>query len=155
MNAATTLCPSPGTSDSGFTRTPSTSACFGYDCRNRAAIVHMGSRLPEDRADRAGEALPRRALLRQLLAVGCRDGVDLRAAASGRRFPPGADQSALFEAVERRIERAGVDVQDLMGRRLDTLGEVVAVRRFAGEQLEHDDVECALEQRCWIGHGHH
>jgi hypothetical protein len=50
-----------------------------------------------------------------------------------------------LEAVERRIERAGLDPQ-VLGGLLDVLGDGVAVSRAVEQRAEDEQLERALEE---------
>jgi hypothetical protein len=53
---------------------------------------------------------------------------------------------ALEEPVERRIERALLDVQLSFGTLLDGLGNRVAMTRTNAERVQYEHVQSALEQ---------
>lgn len=53
---------------------------------------------------------------------------------------------AALEAVERRIQGPGIDLEDVARVGLDHLRETEAVLRSAAQGLEDDEVEGALEE---------
>ena len=80
-------------------------------------------------ADGRGHALPLAGFDRQLPAPGWREPVVLRPPAQLRDGPLGVDPALVLEAMERRVERALVDLQDVLGDLLDALRDRPAVQR--------------------------
>ena len=56
------------------------------------------------------------------------------------------DPSALDQPVQRRIERALLHLQHIVGRLLDRLGDGVAVRGSEEQGAENEEIERALQQ---------
>ena len=71
----------------------------------------------------------------ELLAAGPGQRVEARAPIVLGRAPVGGDPALMLEAVERRIERALLDAQQIVGNLLDTLGNRPAVHRLEGDRL--------------------
>ncbi len=67
----------------------------------------------EDLLDGERESPPVGAFAGELLSSGGGERIELRAASLTRRAPLGANQSALFEAIEGRIERALIDLENV------------------------------------------
>ena len=72
--------------------------------------------------------------------------VDARALLVVGDLPRRRDPLAPLEPVQRRVQRAGVDLQHVARVRADGLGDAVAVLRAPLEGLEDEQVERALEQ---------
>src|SRR6185437_9342068 len=71
--------------------------------------------------------------------------LELALAAVGR-LPLGADPAFAFEAVERRIKRAVLDLQNVVRGSLDVLGDLVAVGGAEHERPQDEHVQCALHE---------
>src|SRR6266536_1610805 len=78
--------------------------------------------------------------------------VEPRATIILRDAPPSLDPALGLEATQRRIERPIVHVERSLRHDLDRLREIPAVRRARPEELEHNQVERALEK---VGLGRH
>ena len=76
--------------------------------------------------------------------------VELRAAVVVRRAPLGLQQAAHFEPVQRRIQRALLDLQHVARRLLDELRDRVAVHRAAADRLQDQHVERARQERRFV-----
>ena len=75
-----------------------------------------------------------------------REPVDAGALAVLGGLPLGRDELLPLEAVQRRVERAGVDLERLARMRADRLGDAVAVPRPPLQSLQNQQVECPLQQ---------
>ena len=65
----------------------------------------------------------------------------------------GADPAASLEAVERRVQRSFLDLQDVVGDLLEPARNGVAVHGAPAQRLENENVERALEQvDCGFAH---
>src|SRR5438093_5687298 len=84
----------------------------------------------EDQPDRSGESRPTVLLDFQLFASRACQRVDLGVPAGVRRRPFGLHPPLLFQAVERRIQRALVDLNDGARDLLEALRDRVAVGRL-------------------------
>ncbi len=109
--------------------------------------------------DRGGEAVPQRALFSEAaLAVGG-EAVETGATPGFADAPIGGEVAAFGEAVERGVERAFFDGQDVVAAAFDLACDGVAVGLGAAEDREEHDVEGALEEGglraglggCWHG----
>src|SRR5687768_13356861 len=98
----------------------------------------------------AGKPCPVLALFGELLPARSGERIDLGPATLGRVAPLGLDHAALLEAVERRVERAGVHPEHVRRDGLDAQAQVIAVRGLDAEELEDDELERALQERGWI-----
>ena len=75
-----------------------------------------------------------------------REPVVLRPAAQLRDGPLGFDPALVLEAMERRVERALVDLQDVLGDLLDALRDRPAVQRAGLQRPEDEQVEGARKK---------
>src|SRR5262245_10025478 len=82
----------------------------------------------------------------QLPPSGRRQLVVLRAAAQLRHAPLGFNPSLVLEAMECRIERALIDLQDIFGDLLDAFRDRPAVQRLGSQRAEDEQVECARQK---------
>src|SRR5262249_49793208 len=92
------------------------------------------------------QALPLRQFALQLGAPGTGERVEFGIAAGLAGAPLGAYPALLFEAVERRIEGALRDLQDVIADLLDALCDGPAVFRFEGDGLEDEEIEGPLDE---------
>src|SRR6185437_5759317 len=163
MRASAPESPRAANRSAACSRWPRISSCISRSRRRKKRAAHtrriiramkdMALGSLENGGEGAGEPFPLVALRGELFAAGVGERVDAGAAAGIGVLPRGADESALFEPVERGIERAGVDVQHVAGHCLYALREIVAVGRLGAEHLEDDQVQRALEERDGFGHG--
>ena len=83
------------------------------------------------------------------------DLVGADAAIGGGEAPLGFDQLCFEQALERRIEGALFDLEQVFGALLDVLDEGVTVGGLAAEGLEDHHFECAGEEVAGgVGHRH-
>src|SRR5262249_14035959 len=82
----------------------------------------------------------------ELFEAGRRDLVILRAASFGRFAPGAGDVAILFEPMERREQRAGLDEERAARNLLDTIGHADAVSRLERESFEDEQIERPLHQ---------
>ena len=75
-----------------------------------------------------------------------------------RRAPKGGDPGAIFQAVERRIERPVLYLENVFRAVLDGVSDGMPVSRSGYESLQDEQVERALQhlalQRIGIADGH-
>src|SRR5689334_7423401 len=111
------------------------------------------SRGTENEAEGLREPLPLLLLGCELPAAGSGERVEASAAIVVGDAPLRGYPAARLETVQGGIERAVVDAERAAGRRLDGLCELPAVGRSGLQQLEHDQVERALEEVDFAAHG--
>ena len=87
---------------------------------------------------------------RQLPAAGCGESVVLGPSAELRDGPLGFDPALVLEAMERRVERALVDLQDVLGDLLDAVRDRPAVHRVGLQRPQNEQVEGAGQK---VGNG--
>ncbi len=61
-------------------------------------------------------------------------------------IPGGGDPGFQFEAVERGVEGAGLDLEEVFGGALNVFGDGVPVGRSGEQGAEDEEVERALEE---------
>ena len=93
----------------------------------RAHRLLPACRRIHDAADRVHELRPAILLARQLSLASGGELVILRALIGLADTPLGLQPSVFFEAVERGVERAGFDPQQVLGLRADRLADAMAV----------------------------
>ena len=101
-------------------------------------------------ADGGGHAFPLAGFHRQLPASGRREPVVLGPPAQLRDGPLGFDPALVLEAMERRVERALIDLQDVLRDLLDALRDRPAVQRVGLQRPEDEQVERARQK---VGNG--
>src|SRR5436190_2225218 len=94
--------------------------------------------------DRAGAPVPVRSRRLELSASRTRQRVDPGAARVFGLPPLGVDEPAAFEALQRRQQRTGIDLEDAARHLLDATRDPEAVHRLEAERLEDEQVERAL-----------
>src|SRR4051812_29031991 len=97
----------------------------------------------QDQRHRRGEALPLVDLFTERSAALPRDGVVARASVVLGVLPVALDVAAMFEPLERGIERALVDLQPAARDLLDAEPNSPAVHRFQGERFQDQQVDAA------------
>src|SRR5579872_1708506 len=94
----------------------------------------------------AHQLIPAAGLLRQLPSACCRQTVVTSFAIVFRSAPERSDPPAALQTVQRRIERAMLDLQDRIGAMFDHVRDGVTVRRAQDERLKDQQVQRALQQ---------
>src|SRR5687768_8348572 len=118
-----------------------------WNCSSRSIRSLIGLlRGVEDQRDRLRQLRPAAAFDGELLSSGLGEAVKLRFAPGVRHLPLRLQQLALFEPVERRIERALLNLEAVFGDLADALGDAVAVPRAGRGHLQHEEVERPLKQ---------
>src|SRR6202162_3048328 len=102
--------------------------------------------------DRLREPLPAFLLLGELLSAAAGQLVEAGAPVVLRGAPLRADPPLRFQAVERRVQRPLVDLEDILGELLDPLGDPPSVHRRCPQRLQDENVESPLEE---VGSGRH
>src|SRR5437867_2383527 len=111
-----------------------------------SAMSHP-DRCPHHARDRRREPVPLRFFGGELLPPERREPVVLAFALLRRaRFPFRGDEGLALEPVEGGIEGAVLEAQDLVGRPLNVLGDLVAVRGAEQQRPKNEHVERALQQ---------
>jgi hypothetical protein len=108
----------------------------------------------EDEFDGLGEAIPGGFFLGELAAAFGGEAVEAGFAAVFRVAPFGGEPAALFEAMERWIERALLDDENFFGDLAYPLRDAVAVDGTEGNDLEDEHVEGALQEVGFFGGSH-
>jgi hypothetical protein len=104
-------------------------------------------REPEHTRDAFGHALPVALRFRQLAPPPDGQTVVLGAAIVLRRRPLRLQQTGGLEPMERRIQRAFLDPQQIVGGFVDLHEDSIPVPRARGERAQHEQVERAVGQR--------
>src|SRR4051812_24544660 len=125
------------------------------DLRNRAARPGLGwatsmTALLLDRAqheaNRRRQPVPVGALAFELPPAATRQVVELGVAPGLARLPLGLQPPARLEAMERRVQRALLNLQHVLRHLLQALGDGVAVQRPERDDLQNQKIERALEK---------
>src|SRR5688572_4356719 len=106
----------------------------------------MASSLLHDQLNRAGEPRPALEFLRQLLPARRAEAVRLRLAPGLGHDPVRLEPALLFQAMQGRIQRPLRHLQHVAADELDSAGNRPPVLRAAGERLEDEQVERALDE---------
>src|SRR5438270_2497491 len=114
-------------------------------CMNTMCESALSLGRSHDGVDRRGEPPPTCGFVAELPLPGFRQLVELCLPVVFRRSPLRVDPAAILEAVERRIERALIDLQHVARDLLDPLRDAPAVHRLERERLENQHVERALQ----------
>src|SRR5262249_38795119 len=109
------------------------------------SYVFMASRLHDARDARA-DAAPVARLLDELPASGRGQPVELRTPIVLGRPPFRREEPGELQPVQRGVEGALLHAQHVVRRPLGALGDAAALSRAAGERLQDEHVERALEQ---------
>src|SRR5262249_7033719 len=94
----------------------------------------------------AGKGIPFRSLRRELSAPGRRQAIEPGPLALRRELPAGSDPALRLKTMERRIQRSGLDLEQIFRSPLDVLGNRMAVSRSFKQGVEDEQVERALQQ---------
>ena len=97
-----------------------------FDYPRGRILLRLG---PEHPHDRRGDAAPLPLFVDELLAPLAGQRVEARLAVVLGGAPRGVDEAAVLEPLQRRVERAVVDDQDVVGLALDRAGDALAVLR--------------------------
>jgi len=88
----------------------------------------------------------------EIFFAGAGEGIVFGAAVVFGFAPCGFDPGLLFETVKSGIERALIDLEDVVGDLADALGDGPAVERLEGDGFEDEEVESALDEVGGFGH---
>ena len=108
--------------------------------------AHLAIAAEEKVSDGVHQLRPARFLAHELLLPLGREAIELGLLPGLAEAPVGLEPAPLHEAVQRRVERAGLDLQEVVGLLADHLANAVAVLRAPLEGPEHEHVKGALEQ---------
>src|SRR6202035_5789349 len=97
-------------------------------------------RHPEYQRDRVGQAPPAGGLHFELRSAFSREGIELRVAAGVGLRPLGGEQTAIFEPMERGIQRPLGDLDDVARYLLKPLCDGVAVNRAKRDEFQDQQV---------------
>jgi hypothetical protein len=97
-------------------------------------------------SDSFGEAIPAGFFGGECGAAFAREAIELGFAASFGLLPVGGEEAAIFEAVERGIERAFGGLNYAARDLFEALGDGVAVNWTEGDDFENEEVEGALRE---------
>src|SRR5262245_23340313 len=100
----------------------------------------------EQQAHGSGEGVPFRLLGDQLRAALWSDPIVASALALVGQFPGRCDPSPGLEAIERRIQRTGLNLQQLFRGALNVLGDGMAVVRALPERPQNQEIEGAAQK---------
>jgi hypothetical protein len=110
----------------------------------------------QNQADRAAERLPFRVFADQLLPPEWSKTIVTGAFALVGELPRGGDPSLRLEAMERRVQRAGLDLQEVFRGPLDVPRDCMAMARARQQGSKDEEVERALQEfdprRRFAGH---
>src|SRR5690606_19303502 len=123
--------------------------------RNRASRPCMSYLLwsgAQRHRDGLGQAVPARHLIAQTLPPRRGQSVVLRPSVVLAHSPLALDASPVLEAVERRVERALLDLESATRDLLDTEQHAIPVQLAEGEGLQDQEVEGAGKEFRGIGH---
>src|SRR6185437_13129068 len=106
----------------------------------------------QQRRDGAGETIPIACFDLELLAAGASERIELGAAIVLARPPLRGDPPLLLELVQRGIERAVADLEDVGRQLFELLPDRPAIHRLEGEHLEQKEVQGALDEVGRLAH---
>jgi len=110
----------------------------------------MRLRALEDLPDRRDDALPQAPLGRELATARHRQAVRLDAPPHLIHVPFAGNPPLAFKAMQRREQRASLDVKGTAGDLADPFGDAHAVQRFEGERAKDQQIERAFEEICFL-----
>src|SRR5262245_27394559 len=99
------------------------------------------SGVPEHGANGGDDALERLLLIGEATPAGGGERVVACAPVVLGRSPLRLDAAVEQQALERRVERAFANLQDIPGELLDALCDAVAMHRATYERAQHEEVE--------------
>src|SRR6185437_904994 len=100
----------------------------------------------QDQADRAGERPPFRLFDTELFPAGRREAIVPGALAFVGEFPGSGDPAFRFETMESRVQRTGLDLEQVLRGSLNVFRDGVAVRASAQQGAEDEEIERALQK---------
>jgi hypothetical protein len=106
----------------------------------------MRLRAFEDLPNRRDDTLPQAPLGRELASARRRQAVRFDAPPHIIQVPFAGNPALAFKAMQRREQRASLDVKDTAGDLADPFGDAHAVQRFEGERAKNQQIERAFEE---------
>jgi hypothetical protein len=100
--------------------------------------------------DRGCEPLPQCGFLLELFLPGPGEGVVLGATVLLGHAPLRLDPRLILEALQRRVERALLNQQNVVRQLADAARDRPAVQRLERERFENQEVERALDEVDWL-----
>src|SRR4029453_8122610 len=94
--------------------------------------------------DREGNAIPALPILFELLSARGRQLVVLRVTIVLARAPLGLELAVLLQGIERREERARIDLKTVVTERRESLRDPITVHGFSREDREDHEIQRAL-----------
>ncbi len=114
------------------------------ECDSRASyFLRLAA---EDTGDYVGHAVPLFGFREEFAFASRREPVILRLALVFRLAPFARDPTLVFEAIQRRVERALLNLQTIFGNLLDAQQNAIAVQRTERNGLENEHVQRALQK---------
>src|SRR5262245_31699083 len=107
---------------------------------------------PHHARDCAREALPIGGFLLQLLSSQARERVELGSPIVFGRFPLGRDPAFLLQFVQRRIEGAVADLENVSRNLRQALPDGPAMQRLKRQYLHKQQIQSPLDQLGWLAH---
>src|SRR5690242_20286214 len=118
----------------------------GWPC-----LSPLGSRF-DDQIDCGREAAPVGGFLFELGAAGRGQRIKFGLTARFGFFPLGFDPGFLFQAMQSRVERALLDLQNFTGNLLNALGDGPTVLGLGRNGFEDQEIQSSLDQVVWFSH---
>src|SRR5688572_26598270 len=120
--------------------------------RTKRLLAADASGRSHDERDRGRESIPVGALLLEPPAARRSQAVKSGAPVVLRDTPIGGDPPLTFQSLERRVERALVDLKHVVRQQLDPLRDRPPVELLGGDGAHDQEVERALDEVGWFGH---
>src|SRR5689334_18853625 len=121
--------------------------------RSRRSTVISHLLKSHDRGNGAGETFPVAAFDLELFATGASERVELGASVVLGLAPLGGDPPFLLELMERGIERAVADLQNVGRDLLETKSDRPAVHRLERQHFEDEKIQRPLNEVVRFAHG--
>src|SRR5580698_10093786 len=121
----------------------------GASGSSTCGLVGDGVHGIQDQADAFEHAFEAGDFALQVAQAGGGDLIGADAAVGGGEAPLGLDQLGLEQPLESWVERALLDLEQVVGALLDVLDERIAVGRLAAKRFEDHHFERAGEEIAW------
>ena len=106
--------------------------------------------MPHHQIDRLRQPIPLPEFFRELLLAVGSQGIEPGHAARFRRLGLGLDPALIFKPVQRGVERALLDLQDIVRNLLDPFGDRPTVHWPGREGLKDEEIEGPLDEIGWF-----